>query len=66
MFVHSVAVTADSRRAVSGGLDGTVRVWDLETAAELRAIKGHQIFVFGVAVSPDSRRVVLWRLGQHP
>ena len=28
--VHAVAVSADGRRAVSGGDDGTVRVWDLE------------------------------------
>jgi hypothetical protein len=28
-FVTSVAVTADVRTAVSGGTDGTVRVWDL-------------------------------------
>ena len=29
--VAAVAVSADGRRAVSGGDDGTVRVWDLET-----------------------------------
>ena len=30
-WVESVAVTADGTRAVSGGEDGTVRVWDLAT-----------------------------------
>ena len=29
--VQAVAVSADGRRAVSGGDDGTVRVWDLDT-----------------------------------
>jgi hypothetical protein len=33
--VLSVAVTADGTRAVSGGLDGTVRVWDLATGREV-------------------------------
>jgi WD40 repeat protein len=31
-MVYAVAVTADGCRAVSGADDGTVRVWDRESA----------------------------------
>ena len=33
-LLYAVAVTADGRTAVSGGDDGTVRVWDLDSALE--------------------------------
>jgi WD40 repeat protein len=31
--VYGVAISADTRRAVSASLDKTVKVWDLETGA---------------------------------
>ena len=39
--VCAVAVSADGRRAVSGGDDGTVRVWDLDTGEPLHTLAGH-------------------------
>ena len=39
--VAAVAVSADGRTAVSGGSDGTVRVWDLAGAAAPRVLTGH-------------------------
>ena len=56
--VLAVAVSADGRRAVSGGGDGTVRVWDLDTGTAMRALTGHDRAVGAVAVSPDGRRAV--------
>lgn len=55
--VRSVAVTPDGRCAVSGSEDGTVRVWNLDTA-ECRVLKGHQRAVRAVVVTPDGRCVV--------
>ena len=40
-LVEAVAVTADGRRAVSGGYDVTVRVWDLEAGTLAHALTGH-------------------------
>ena len=58
-WVLSVAVSADGRRAVSGSLDHTVKVWDLESGAELRSLAGHGHVVRSVAVSADGRRAVV-------
>ena len=54
----AAAVSADGRRAVSGGDDGTVRVWDLDTGALLHTLTGHDGGVNAVAVSADGRRAV--------
>ena len=53
-----LSVSADGRRAVSGGRDGTVRVWDLGSGARLRTLTGHDGQVYAVAVSADGRRAV--------
>jgi WD40 repeat protein len=36
--VAAVAVSADGCRAISGGTDGTVRMWDLTQGAELASL----------------------------
>ena len=57
-LVRSVAVTADGTRAVSGGHDGTVRVWDLATGQQQAALTGHDGVVWSVAVTADGTRAV--------
>ncbi len=57
-IVWSVAVSADGRRAVSGSYDRTVKVWDLQSGAELHSLAGHSGRVMSVAVSADGRRAV--------
>jgi WD40 repeat protein len=49
----SVAITPDGRRIVSGGADGTFRIWDLETGEELWTLQADQLAVRSVAVAPD-------------
>ena len=56
--VQAVAVSADGRRAVSGGSDGTVQAWDLDTGEPLRTLAGHDGPVQAVAISADGRRGV--------
>ena len=57
-WVRAVAVSADGRRAVSGSYDQTVKVWDLDSGAELHSLTGHSGWVDSVAVSADGRRAV--------
>ncbi|MGB8298271.1 MAG: WD40 repeat domain-containing protein, partial [Polyangia bacterium] len=54
----SVALHADGRRAVTGSADKTLRVWDLDTGACLRTLKGHTWSVNSVALHADGRRAV--------
>jgi WD40 repeat protein/tRNA A-37 threonylcarbamoyl transferase component Bud32 len=51
----SVTWLPDGRRACSAALDGTVRLWDVPTARELRCFRGQGTPVTSVAVSPDGR-----------
>jgi WD40 repeat protein len=57
-WVTAVAVTPDGRRVLSGGYDGTLRVWDLHAGQLLRTIAGHEISVSAVAVAPDGRQAL--------
>src|SRR5262249_21245204 len=37
----------------TGGLDGTIRIWDVETGKLVRALVGHNSYVSGLDFSPD-------------
>ena len=34
-YVTSVAISADGKRVVSGSMDETVKIWDVETGTEV-------------------------------
>ncbi len=50
-----VAISSNSRLAISGGHDGTLRLWDLKTGKELHCFEGHKRAVVSVAFSADGR-----------
>ena len=56
--VNAVALTADGRRAVSGGDDGTLRVWNLKTGEVERTLTSHADRVRAVAVTATGRWAV--------
>jgi WD40 repeat protein/DNA-binding SARP family transcriptional activator len=60
--VFGVAWSSDSTRLVSGGSDGTARVWDVDSkeAAELMALSAQETQggIVGVAFSRDGTRVM--------
>jgi WD40 repeat protein/serine/threonine protein kinase len=51
-------VAAAASGAVSGGIDGTVRVWDLAAGRERLCLTGHADGVLGVAVTDDGAEAV--------
>jgi WD40 repeat protein len=73
--VDGLAITPDGRRAVSGGADFTVRVWDLEGRVPPVVLSDLTQCVWALAISADGQRIVsggngetvrVWDLGAAP
>ena len=57
--ITTVAVSADGRRALSGGRDGKIQLWDLSTGRCLHTLwRGNRGFVNSISVSADGRVAV--------
>ena len=56
--VYSVGFSPDGAHLVSGGDDGTVRLWDAASEAPLATLTGHKGAVYSVGFSPDGARLV--------
>jgi WD40 repeat protein len=57
-WVMAVAISADAKRALTGALDGTLRLWDLESGKSQHVFAGRAGGISAVAVTPDFRRAV--------
>ncbi|MDB5309719.1 MAG: domain, G-beta repeat [Gemmataceae bacterium] len=62
--VACVAISPDGTRAVTGGADKGLWVWDLTSRREIKCIPGHRDRVCCLAFSPDGRRVLSSGLDQ--
>ncbi len=51
-------MSPDGKRAVSGGDDKVVRLWDLEKGEQIRTFDGHTNVIRRLAFSPDGNRVL--------
>ncbi|NET49135.1 MAG: TIR domain-containing protein, partial [Merismopedia sp. SIO2A8] len=56
--IASVAFSPDGQTLVSGGNDGTVRLWDIQGNPIGEPLEGHQKWVTSVAFSPDGQTLV--------
>jgi WD40 repeat protein len=56
--VKALAVGPDGKWAVSGSLDNTLKVWDLEAGLLVRTLKGHSNLAYALASTPDGSRIV--------
>jgi hypothetical protein len=54
-LVHDVAFSPDGTALATCSYDRLVKLWDVATGKELRALKDHSDAVFGVTWSPDGK-----------
>jgi WD40 repeat protein len=56
--VIAVAVSPDGRRLASGGIDGTIRFWDVQTGEALHHITFSPGCLYNLAFTPDGRHLL--------
>lgn len=56
--VGAVAFSPDGRRLVTGGGDGTARIWDAASGRELAVLRPHGGWVASVAFAPSGDRLI--------
>ena len=56
--VACTVLSSDGQFALSGSLDKTMRLWDLNTGVSVRTFQGHTKDVHSVAFSGDNRQIV--------
>ncbi len=56
--VLTVAITPDGKKIVSGGSDGTVRLWDMTSYQCLAILEGHSSSVYAVTTTPNGKFAV--------
>ncbi len=54
-WVISVSYSPDGQTLASGSFNGSIKVWDIETGAEITTLTGHQGWISGVSYSPDGK-----------
>jgi small GTP-binding protein len=57
-WVKSVAVSPDGKWVVSGSIDTTVKIWDLESGQCRSTLEGHENEVNSVAITPDGMHIL--------
>ncbi|MHC4622839.1 MAG: protein kinase domain-containing protein [Planctomycetota bacterium] len=57
-YMKCAALSPDGTYIAASCLDGTVRVWDTATAANVKTLRGHDESATAVAFSPDGKRIV--------
>ena len=56
--VHSLSLSSDGKRLLSGGWDNNVVLWDLNKSREVAVLEGHQNKVNSVIITPDGQRAI--------
>lgn len=52
-WLYAMALSPDGKHFATGGVDGAVRIWDVQSGKLSRVLVGHNSYVFGLAWSPD-------------
>jgi WD40 repeat protein len=54
-FVSAITMTPDRKFALSGSLDNSIILWDLDTGQILKKLIGHTGYISSVSITPDGR-----------
>ncbi len=57
-FVWDIAFSPDGRLLVSGGRDGTLRLWNVQDGQPIHVLEGHTHDVYGLAISADNQLLI--------
>lgn len=72
-LANALAVSPDGETLITGGLDGTVRIWDFETLKERHRFQNRNEAIYRIHYSPDGRLLAIqytggptevWEVGQ--
>ncbi len=55
--IWNVAFSPDGTRLASASLDGTAKLWDVQSGQVLQTFLGHESFVYAVTFSPDGTQI---------
>jgi WD40 repeat protein len=55
--IRHILVTRDGKRALTSGMDRTVRIWDLDTGKELNKLVGHTSWAWQIALPEDQKKL---------
>ncbi len=70
--VNCIALAPNNRWLASGGADSVVKIWDIESGLELRALSGHAGWIKSLAISnngewiasgSNDRTIRIWNVG---
>ena len=56
--MNRLIFSPDSKRLISGGKDGTVKLWDVESGQEIFSYKGHPGDVTSLTIGADGRNLI--------
>lgn len=62
--LYAVAFSPDGKTLAAGGLDKTIRLWDVDSGELRHTIKDHPGFVYALALTSDNRLVSAGHTGQ--
>ena len=58
LFISSIAISSDNKYIASGGMDKTVRIWNLQDKTQEAVLRGHNEEVSSVAITSDNKYIV--------
>jgi WD40 repeat protein len=65
-YVQCISMTPDGYRAVSGGYDNTIMVWNLQNGKSFLSAKPQKDWINGISISPDGRKAVMYSGDKMP